>query len=212
MTASDVANTWTLIASDGDMKVYKSEVEDTGAVVQHPLKAVHTVKVRVLFTKLCTNSSDYNFYLLICWNFGNRCYLPRNDPCLLLDALRWPICRRYQKVGCRYEEIGSSTCLVLFCFLIYWSILLPSLSLHLLLVHYLSHCHWCHMPTVDSIFSVSKPLFSFVSTVRYYLHLFAEHTHLSMSAFSGKHVGCVLTIIMIMPYRDGIQQSWPVQQ
>jgi len=49
MTASDVANMWTLIASDGDMKVYKSEVEDTGAVVQHPLKAVHTVKVR-LFT------------------------------------------------------------------------------------------------------------------------------------------------------------------
>jgi len=46
MTASDVANTWTLIASDGDMKVYKSEVEDTGAVVQHPLKAVHTVEVR----------------------------------------------------------------------------------------------------------------------------------------------------------------------
>lgn len=47
MTASDVANTWTLIASDGDMKVYKSEVGDTGAVVQHPLKAVHTVKVRL---------------------------------------------------------------------------------------------------------------------------------------------------------------------
>ena len=45
MSASDVANTWTLIASEGDMKVYKREVEDTGAVVQHPLKAVHTVKV-----------------------------------------------------------------------------------------------------------------------------------------------------------------------
>ena len=27
------------------MKVYKSEIEDSGAVVQHPLKAVHTVKV-----------------------------------------------------------------------------------------------------------------------------------------------------------------------
>jgi len=47
MTASDVANTWSLIASDGDMKVYKSEIEDSGAVVQHPLKAVHTVKVRL---------------------------------------------------------------------------------------------------------------------------------------------------------------------
>jgi len=45
MTASDVANTWSLIASEGDMKVYKSEIEDSGAVVQHPLKAVHTVKV-----------------------------------------------------------------------------------------------------------------------------------------------------------------------
>jgi len=44
MTASDVANSWSLIASDGDMKVYKSEV-DTGTFVQHPLKAIHTVKV-----------------------------------------------------------------------------------------------------------------------------------------------------------------------
>jgi len=48
MTASDVANTWTLIASDGDMKVYKSEVENSGPVVQHPLKAVHTVKVSLV--------------------------------------------------------------------------------------------------------------------------------------------------------------------
>jgi len=46
MTASDVASSWTLIASEGDMKVYKSEV-DAGTFVQHPLKAVHTVKVRV---------------------------------------------------------------------------------------------------------------------------------------------------------------------
>ena len=44
MTASDVANTWTLIASEGDMKVYKREMEDNGVVV-YPLKAVHTVKV-----------------------------------------------------------------------------------------------------------------------------------------------------------------------
>jgi len=53
MTASDVANTWTLIASEGDMKVYKSELEATGTVVQHPLKAVHTVKVRLFF--ICKN-------------------------------------------------------------------------------------------------------------------------------------------------------------
>jgi len=57
MTANDVANTWTLIASEGDMKVYKSEVEDTGAVVQHPLKAVHTVKVRLFPVR-------YSFMLL----------------------------------------------------------------------------------------------------------------------------------------------------
>lgn len=44
MTASDVASTWTLVASEGDMKVYKREVEDNGAVI-YPLKAIHTVKV-----------------------------------------------------------------------------------------------------------------------------------------------------------------------
>lgn len=43
MTASDVASTWTLVASEGDMKVYKREVEDNAAVI-YPLKAVHTVK------------------------------------------------------------------------------------------------------------------------------------------------------------------------
>jgi len=43
MTASDVASTWTLVASEGDMKVYKREVEENGAVV-YPLKAVHSVK------------------------------------------------------------------------------------------------------------------------------------------------------------------------
>jgi collagen type IV alpha-3-binding protein len=49
MTASDVANTWTLIASEGEMKVYKRDVDEANAaVVQHPLKAVHTVKVNVI--------------------------------------------------------------------------------------------------------------------------------------------------------------------
>ena len=44
MTASDVADTWTLVASEGEMKVYKREVENADNTI-HPLKAVHTVKV-----------------------------------------------------------------------------------------------------------------------------------------------------------------------
>lgn len=51
MTASDVANTWTLVASEGDMKVYKREVEESGSVV-YPLKAVHTVQ-RITGHELC---------------------------------------------------------------------------------------------------------------------------------------------------------------
>ena len=51
MTASDVASSWTLIASEGDMKVYKSEVDSGNNFVQHPLKAVHSVKVR--FFHIC---------------------------------------------------------------------------------------------------------------------------------------------------------------
>ncbi|ESN95992.1 hypothetical protein HELRODRAFT_114561 [Helobdella robusta] len=43
MSANDVADTWTLVASEGEMKVYKREVDDGGEVV-YPLKAVHTVK------------------------------------------------------------------------------------------------------------------------------------------------------------------------
>jgi len=49
MSANDVANSWTLIASEGDMKVYKSEVDTGTTFVQHPLKAVHTVKVRFFY-------------------------------------------------------------------------------------------------------------------------------------------------------------------
>ena len=44
MTAADFASTWMLIAEDGEMKVYKREVEENGMVVD-PLKAVHTVQV-----------------------------------------------------------------------------------------------------------------------------------------------------------------------
>ena len=44
MTAADVADTWALIAEEGDMKVYKRELEEDGMIVD-PLKAVHTVKV-----------------------------------------------------------------------------------------------------------------------------------------------------------------------
>jgi collagen type IV alpha-3-binding protein len=43
MTAADVADTWALIAEEGDMKVYKRELEEDGMIVD-PLKAVHTVK------------------------------------------------------------------------------------------------------------------------------------------------------------------------
>lgn len=42
MSASDVADTWTLVASEGEMKIYKKD--EPGAVV-YPLKAVHSVKV-----------------------------------------------------------------------------------------------------------------------------------------------------------------------
>ena len=38
-------DTWTCIAEDGELKVYKREIEDNGIVLD-PLKAVHTVTVR----------------------------------------------------------------------------------------------------------------------------------------------------------------------
>ena len=69
MTASDVANCWTLIASEGDMKVYKSEV-DSGTFVQHPLKAVHTVKVRFFHVGYnlchCWGYCFHLFFLFLC--------------------------------------------------------------------------------------------------------------------------------------------------
>ena len=44
MTARDVADTWQLIAEEGDMRVFKREQEEDGMIVD-PIKAVHTVKV-----------------------------------------------------------------------------------------------------------------------------------------------------------------------
>ena len=44
MRAAEIAKTWQLIAEDGDMKVFKREVEEDGVCVD-PLKAVHTIKV-----------------------------------------------------------------------------------------------------------------------------------------------------------------------
>lgn len=37
-------STWTLIHEEGELKVYKREIEENGIVLD-PLKAVHTVKV-----------------------------------------------------------------------------------------------------------------------------------------------------------------------
>ena len=53
MTASDIMATWQLIAEDGEMKVYKRELEENGMVVD-PLKAVHTVWVRLRTELLLT--------------------------------------------------------------------------------------------------------------------------------------------------------------
>ena len=44
MSAKDISSTWMLVAEDGEMKVYKRELEENGMVID-PLKAVHTVKV-----------------------------------------------------------------------------------------------------------------------------------------------------------------------
>jgi len=38
------SNVWELLCSDGEMKIYRRELEETGIVLD-PLKAVHTVKV-----------------------------------------------------------------------------------------------------------------------------------------------------------------------
>ena len=38
------SNMWELLCSDGEMKIYRRELEENGLVLD-PLKAVHTVKV-----------------------------------------------------------------------------------------------------------------------------------------------------------------------
>ena len=43
----DGQDTWQLIAEDGDLKVFKREVEENGIVID-PLKATHLVRVRLL--------------------------------------------------------------------------------------------------------------------------------------------------------------------
>ena len=41
------SNVWELLCSDGEMKIYRRELEENGIVLD-PLKAVHTVKVQLL--------------------------------------------------------------------------------------------------------------------------------------------------------------------
>lgn len=44
MTASDVAQTWTLVMEEGDLKVYKKETVEDGILIE-PHKAVYTTTV-----------------------------------------------------------------------------------------------------------------------------------------------------------------------
>jgi len=46
-------------------------------VRSHNIVGPHFVQSTVLIS--CTNSPNYNIYLLCCWRFGNRCWLLRND-------------------------------------------------------------------------------------------------------------------------------------
>jgi len=46
-TTTDGKDVWEVIAEDGELKVYKRELEVDGVVLD-PLKAVHTVTVRFL--------------------------------------------------------------------------------------------------------------------------------------------------------------------
>ena len=44
MNATEISKSWQLLAEEGDMRVYKRELEEDGMVVD-PLKAVHSIKV-----------------------------------------------------------------------------------------------------------------------------------------------------------------------
>ena len=46
VTVTDLPAEWVLIADEGEMKVYRMELEEDGIVVD-PTKAVHTVRVRL---------------------------------------------------------------------------------------------------------------------------------------------------------------------
>ena len=46
VTITDLSPEWVLIADEGEMKVFKMELEEDGIVVD-PIKAVHTVRVGV---------------------------------------------------------------------------------------------------------------------------------------------------------------------
>lgn len=46
---TDLPPEWVLIADEGEMKVYKMELEEDGIVID-PIKAVHTVRVRLPYS------------------------------------------------------------------------------------------------------------------------------------------------------------------
>jgi hypothetical protein len=48
--SQDVSDGWDLIHQEGEMKVYRREVEENGIVVD-PLKIFHTIKVDQLFIR-----------------------------------------------------------------------------------------------------------------------------------------------------------------
>ncbi len=43
------SNVWELLCSDGEMKIFRRELEENGIVLD-PLKAVHTVQVNIVLT------------------------------------------------------------------------------------------------------------------------------------------------------------------
>jgi hypothetical protein len=52
MTASDVAQTWTLVLEEGDLKVYKKETVEDGILIE-PHKAVYTTTVSFIAAVDC---------------------------------------------------------------------------------------------------------------------------------------------------------------
>jgi collagen type IV alpha-3-binding protein len=56
-----MTDVWELFASDGEMKLYRREVEENGIVLD-PLKAVHTVKVERERERERTYGANYYYY------------------------------------------------------------------------------------------------------------------------------------------------------